>query len=371
MHSPLPTVPALAVRLWSEAEFAAGRDPWQQVLSASSADPLFMSWDWQWRWWRHHAPSLGANLRLLACYSTAGELLGLLPLYERKVRLRGGMRCLRLEVNGLAWREPGIVFSEYLDLIAVRGQEAAVIAAVAAWITAESSWEDLVFPCTREDSLLSRLATRLRVVGTLRTIDRLEAHAVHLDKPFAAYVESLPSGTRRRAFHQRRKLHGCKVEYAGRSEVGDYLEGLWTLRSQRWGEVEGAAARAFHLDLAADMAGSGRLRLSRLIAAGEPISYLYDVRAGATEYYLQSGFEPAAVEGVSPGYLHLGYALEAAAAGQCERFDLLAGGGRHRDYKRDFNPGVTPLVCHHLVRAGWLRLLHAVHRLLGGRRPGP
>ncbi len=154
---------------------------------------------------------------------------------------------------------------------------------------------------------------------------------------------------------------------ASGNDIDGYLAALWELRARRWGSGEGSCARAFHRDLARSMEALGRLRLTRLVSDSQVESYLYNIRAGQTEYYLQSGFELNPDQGLSPGYLHLGYAIEAAADAGLERFDLLAGPGRNRDYKRDFEASGTPLVCHQVFRAPWLRALLRLHGIWSGK----
>jgi CelD/BcsL family acetyltransferase involved in cellulose biosynthesis len=94
---------------------------------------------------------------------------------------------------------------------------------------------------------------------------------------------------------------------------------------------------------------------------------MLNLRVAGTEYYLQSGFDPSFARGISPGYLHLGYAIEAACRDGLKRFDFLAGRGLHRDYKRDFASVSAPLQTLHLVRKPVLRLLFRVFDRLRGR----
>jgi len=348
---------ALTLRPWSEAEFAAGREVWGRLLASSRADPLFMSWDWQWRWWRHHSTMIGGQLAFIAAYR-GEELVGLAPFYSHRVVVMGPVRCVRLEVNGLAWRDPRVVFSEYLDLLVLTECEDAFVDELSRHCADMVEWDEIVFPYTREDSLLDRLAAQLSRTGWHRRTDPLLAHRVPLPDDWSSYLAGLPSSTRRRAFNQRRKLSEPVVRTASSREVPAYFAGLWHHRGTRWGGVESPHAQRFHLDFAEAMASQGQLHLSKLESGSAPLSYLYTVRIGPTEYYLQSGYAEEASEGLSPGYLHLGYAIEACHREHGRTFDFLAGPGRHRDYKADFNTETIALACHQIVRTPWLRFLH-------------
>ncbi|MGH8210518.1 MAG: GNAT family N-acetyltransferase, partial [Steroidobacteraceae bacterium] len=139
---------------------------------------------------------------------------------------------------------------------------------------------------------------------------------------------------------------------------------------QRWGAAAGGTGfRAFHLDFAASMAKAGRLHLTRLLTREGTLSVLYDVRVGGTEYYLQSGFNAHRSQGLSIGYLHFGYAIEAACEQGMQRFDFLAGRGRHRDYKQDLLTEHSRVVTYQAVRGAAGRTLYATYEALKGIVP--
>src|SRR5262245_31940191 len=99
------------IQIWSEEEFLSRRNDWHALLVQSRADRLFMSWEWQSTWWRHHAQSLRATLCLLAIHADEGRLCGLLPLYVHPANTMGVLASRRLEVLGNAWRSENTVFS--------------------------------------------------------------------------------------------------------------------------------------------------------------------------------------------------------------------------------------------------------------------
>lgn len=361
--APGPGAP-LTVREWSEAEFAASKAAWDELLAASDADPLFMSWDWQWRWWRHHSRSLEATSRLLGLYS-GDRLVGLAPLYWRNVVVRGILRARRLELIGNAWRHPHAAFSDYLDILARRGSRDAVLGTLAQWLEAERQWDELALCCIRRDGLACSLARRLRPLAFAREVDPQNAWCARLAGSFDQYVERLGPDVRRKLFNQRRKLPDPQIRYADERQVAEFLGALWRYSSARWGDAAGTARfQDFHLDVAGCMARSGLLRLSQLVTRKGPVSVMYNARVGGTVYYLQSGFDPERSRGLSPGYLHFGYAIEAAYQEGAERFDLLAGSGRNRDYKPDLLTESVPVVTCHLARRPLSRALYASYEAL-------
>jgi CelD/BcsL family acetyltransferase involved in cellulose biosynthesis len=353
----------LQVRLWTEEEFAGSQAIWDELLSASVADPLFMSWEWQWRWWQHHRDCLGAELQLVALYSGT-RLVGLAPFYAHRAVVRRVLHPRRLELIGAAWRDSAAAFSDYLDILASRAWCRPVLAALLKWLRS-AAWDELVLCCTKRGGTASEFAERhLPDLSRVREVDPLTGWCVDLPERFDEYLRRLTPEVRRRLFNQRRKLEGATVRYASEREVAADLEQLWRYVGDRWGSGgPGAELRGFYRDMALSLARDGRLRLSRLESRGETLSVMFNAVVGDTVYYLQSGFDRNRSAGLSPGYLHFGYAIERACEDGQRRFDFLGGTGRHRNYKRDLLTENVPLVTYHAVRGVWIRALYAAYDL--------
>jgi CelD/BcsL family acetyltransferase involved in cellulose biosynthesis len=361
---------ALRARLWTEDEFAASRGAWQALLSTSTADPLFMSWDWQWRWWVHHHRLLAGKLRVVALYRADGPLVALAPFYLQDVTHRRVLKARRLQLLGGAWRDARPAFSEYLDVICDTQAVDLALPCLAEWLKGQGDWDELVLPYVEARSLAARLTHEfLQGVGLVRIEDPIAAHHIRLPVRFADYVSTLSSNTRRRLVNQRARVEGLELVSTREQDVAADLQVLRGFKLARWGGApHHPAFLDFHLDFAGAMAQTGRLRLSRLVWRGRPVSVLYDVRVGGTEYYLESGFDPQALPGATPGYLHFGFAIESACQDGLERFDMLAGTGRHRDYKRELCTAETGLVSYQLLRSPLLRTLYSLHALAGRLR---
>lgn len=356
----------LSARPWSEDDFRCARGPWNRLLANSAADPLFLSWEWQWHWWRRHKEALQADLRVVAVYAGADTLVGIAPFYSRAVRERGALQSFhsasRLELIGTAWRVGEAAFSDYLDIIAARGGQPAVARCIADWLLAQDFWQEMALCCVRRDSSAVCLARELaRTRLFVREVDPLSAWCIRLPAVFEEHVARLDSHTRRRLWHHRRRLSVPRLEYADGSQVEEYFELLWSMAAQRWGEPKDAAAsRRFQIDAAVSLASSGNLRMSRLATSAGPLSVMYAARVGRTVYYLQSAFEVRS-RGISPGILHLGYAIEDACREGAEYFDLLAGRGRKRDYKRELGAHPVPVVSLHVVRGALAAALYGAY----------
>lgn len=354
-----PATNPVRLRLWDQREFRASQPEWQELLARSGADPLFMSWNWQSCWWEHHAAPLGAELKLLAGYTSEGQLIGLAPLQLRLADHRWPLRSTRVEMLGCAWRQKTNVFSEYLDLLVDRRFEASFLRAVADHLLADPRWSELVLGNTRHDSLAGRMV-REHFGGNcyLREADLLIAHAIDLPDSFEKYLQTLRSATRRKLWHHRRKLAEVRFELAAADELPQYFAQLDSFHQRRWGvrHYTGLHGR-FHMQLAKMLAAQGLLRMSRLSSSGQTLSVMYNVRIGGREYNVQSGFDERVVRGISPGYLHFGYCIEHACEQGVRGFDFLAGPGQRREYKRDFGTKPTQMTTLQVIRSrplAWL-----------------
>ena len=78
----------LRLQKWSIADWLANEAAWSRLVDRSNADALFQSWEWLTLWWQCFGDSLAAVPEILA-FQRSGELVGLAPLYRRRVVRHG------------------------------------------------------------------------------------------------------------------------------------------------------------------------------------------------------------------------------------------------------------------------------------------
>jgi hypothetical protein len=233
------------------------------------------------------------------------------------------------------------------------------VKAVGAALLSDSRWSDFVFSNTKTDSLAVRLIKECFISLYIRCVDPLVSQSVLLPADFSEYLKTLNGDIRRRSWNQRKKLRGPHVKRLPASSIDLALDRLDEFHRARRGKPHYIGTRrAFHRLFAAEMARKGALQMTELCQGETPLSLMYNVRLGDVEYNIQSGFDVAASKGLSPGYLHIGYALEEACKAGIKEFDFLAGPGLHRDYKQDFGSVATRLVTIHVVRSAPLAWLY-------------
>ena len=115
--------PSVSVELIENTERLMGlREEWNELLADSSADCLFLTWEWLSTWWRH----LSGDRRLFVLMvRSQGRLVAIAPLVVRPPGISRILPFPALEFLGT-----GSAGSDYLDLIIRRGMEEPVLSAL-------------------------------------------------------------------------------------------------------------------------------------------------------------------------------------------------------------------------------------------------
>ncbi len=353
----------LTLRRWSVSDWLASEAAWNALLARSQADALFLSWDWLTLWWRCFAEALSAVPEILAFYRGA-ELVGVAPLYRRRVVRRRMFLATSVQLIGVSWRDPGPLMSEYLDIVATAADTDRVRRACADVLLGER-WSEWVIGFTAAAQQWGEAfdSTGLGRRHYVRDLDPLVSYQADLSRGFEEYLRSLGQSTRRSLWNLRHRLARqgrVSFEQLPVEEVERALDDLNRLHQLRWGRVAfSRSALDFHTRLASRLAARGELAISRLRVGSEVVSVLYDVRKGGRQYNISMGFDPSFGHGLSLGLIHLGYAMEAAAEREVDTYDFLGGSGQHTDYKRHLSQTRCKLSCLQVLRG---RLLPSLYR---------
>jgi CelD/BcsL family acetyltransferase involved in cellulose biosynthesis len=346
-------------------------DRWRHAQRASSADPLFLGWEWQQAWWEHCSPSLqDAQRHTLVVDDAEGRVEAIAPLYSHTARRLPLLGTRSLQFVGSAWRDDRVMLSEYLEPIYPDGKPATLEKLLNEVGTL--AWDEFVAALTPRNGGFSRAVRGWCTHNRwyLRELEHSDAHHARLDAGFDAYARALTPGARRRLLNNRSRLtsHGDVVlrRYEA-SDIGAGLETLNQLHARRWGQpAYGPQRLAFLSTLHASLRDDARPFVSLLEVGGIVISALYEIRIGTRQYNLQMGFDPEFDRSVSPGLLHLGYAMEEAAGAGVGIYDFLGGAGLRTNYKARISTGTQPMVTLQVVRNP---LLATVYRLRDLARP--
>jgi CelD/BcsL family acetyltransferase involved in cellulose biosynthesis len=357
---------ALTLRRWSIADWLASESAWSRLLAHSRADALFLSWDWLTLWWHCFAGELAAVPEILAFYR-GSELVGVAPLYRRRVVRIRVLPATSVQLIGVSWRDPGQVISEYLDIVATAAETDTVRRACAGVLLGERTWTEWVIGFTAASRQWCDVFARTEPGQNryVREVDPFVSYQADLGRGFDGYVRSLGQSTRRSVWNLRRRLARqgrVSFELLPAEEIDSGFSDLNRLHQLRWRQPAFAGTGLeFHTRLARRLVGRGELAMSRLRVGGQVVSVLYDLRKGVRQYNISMGFDPGFDSRVSLGLLHLGYAMEAAAERQVATYDFLAGSGQRSDYKSHLSQVRRNLSCVQVLRGYLLPSLYRWH----------
>jgi CelD/BcsL family acetyltransferase involved in cellulose biosynthesis len=333
------------VRLTSFGDMAPYARDWDRL----SQDVPFRSWSWMSSWWRHYGDQTvwenrAGGLYVLGVFDGAGRLIGIAPWYLDAGTWRG--RVLRFLGSGE-------VCPEYLTVLAERGMESPVAAALADWLTAArgpDAWDLLELTAVgSEDMMIARLAQRLEAGGNLvHWRAGPSCWRIELPKSWDEYLATLSKQHRNQLRKAERRLLASGRAVVHRvQKPEDLLRGeqvLINLHQARWralgqpGCFSSEQYTAFHCEVLRELLARRQLVLFWIELDGKPLVVEYLMAAGDTVYNYQSGLDAGRLDD-SPGRLGTIVALQSAIEGGYRVFDLLRG---DESYKAHFRANPSP-----------------------------
>lgn len=309
-------------------DFSALRHDWDSLLARSAANPLFMSWSWQYAWWITWGSLLNLNLYLLTIYD-GDKLCGIIPLYRYKSY---GINCLQFIGN--AWGIAQTIRSEYIGPLFAVEQQSLLTESFRIFFKTLSFNTRLTVPDTTDNLLPGVPAITKRTDYGYR---------VNVTGSFANYVSGLGAQTRLKAFNRRKYLQqlGHSIVLADihpdAGAIRTFLSTLNSFHLLRWGKpCFNRQAIAFHTWVLLSMP-SASPRLSYLMIDDVPVSCSYNILVCATVYNIQSGYLEYYDKKISLGTMHMGWGIERSFADtETNYFDFLAGFGKVEDYKKHY-----------------------------------
>lgn len=238
---------------------------------------------------------------------------------------------------------PRAEYNNINPLIAMAGGKSELIR-----LLSSLNWQQFVIPDI--DTTTSAIIELHELVNNSRwriQTEKTELAYTIFSGSFEAYTEKLGANTRRTYFNRRERL-----AYEGEISLTDFelreasvfFRYLNQFHILRWGvPCYSKESQDFIKNFAERLtAAGGELIMQGLNVNGEPVSVLLDVIWDNTRYNLQSGYIENRFKKIALGSLHLGYAIQAALERR-QRYDFLAGEGKHSNYKARIATHTKPL----------------------------
>ena len=335
----------MQIDVYTKAEkFDQLRDEWNSLLQRSASDTVFMTCEWQQMWWEHFSPKGDDLLSLITARDVDEELVGLWPLYNETP----GRMPRRLRIIGSPRG------SDYLDLMALRGQERAVHEGILDFLAQRDDWESIEVTNIRAGSpTLEVLAPLAEERGLEIQIEPLTVcPGLALPESWEVYLGQL---SRKQRHEIRRKLRRAEQ---GREQVEWYLSDdpqtlaqdmkvyfeLFQKSSRVKEEYLDDQRQEFFQDMAAVMLKVGWLYLAFLTVNGEKMASMFCFDYGRAISVYNSGYDPQRYRHLSSGIVLLCHCIQDAIARRYPLFDFLRG---DEEYK--YRLGAVDRVIHRLT----------------------
>jgi CelD/BcsL family acetyltransferase involved in cellulose biosynthesis/peptidoglycan/xylan/chitin deacetylase (PgdA/CDA1 family) len=305
---------------------------WNGLLSRSSSDTVFLTWQWCEAWWKNYGT--GREIFVLAAWDKE-ELVGIAPIYLEPVRLYG-ITWKRLRLIG-----DGSHDSDYLDCFAQHGREAESIAAFAdhlgndreSWDWMEmngprqkSSCLSAFVECAREKEW--KFSTVPIPCATLGLPDSWENYLSILEPRFRTKVRSSLA-----LLSKSVKVNPARC--SSERELEEWLPLLFDLHTRRWasedlpGVFRDPTKRAFYHDISRASLERGWLAFHRLDWGERPLALQYGLIYNNCFHLLQEGYDPD-FSTIRPGVALRAWLMRHwIEAGLCE-YDFLAGAAPYK-----------------------------------------
>jgi CelD/BcsL family acetyltransferase involved in cellulose biosynthesis len=311
------------------------KDEWNNLLWASDANNLFLTWEWVNTWWK----VFGDKKKL--CVLTVcddGELIGIGPFYVQTIGNSFKARVLRI----CSSEE---LYPDYLDIIAKHGYERDVTIAISSYLEAKTDgWSLMSFNSLLASSNIIRYEndfcnSHMKQIGLSSVCPYIK-----IDQPYDVYLRKQFRRKKRYNLERQAKLAlekrrlSCEI-VGDKGRLPKAMEDLFSLHEKRAAQRKIVSTfishevKHFHQLFSSLMLEKDALRLCFLYDGDVPTSALYAFKYNGTMFFYQGGMDPAWTK-MSLGSVLMNIVIKQAFDEGLIEFDFLKGDDA---YKRSWS----------------------------------
>lgn len=277
------------------SEIESIRLEWDELLSKSDSQTIFLTWDWVYCWWKAYSGQ--EDTLFIMKFYLGDELVAIAPLYCET------RKCLGLfNTRVLRFIGDGSGDSEYLDLVIKNGEEKKVYQHFGEYINSNSkSWDALVLSEIPE---MSKFFQFLPEISSGKIIQIKSANCAFMNLPdtWNEYIDILDAKFRKEIERKARNLEKEEGFTVGKdTDVGNvnhFLDIFFELHGNRWSlkGKEGAFSdhrrKAFYYDLIPRLLASDKVDLNKIEIDGNIVAAEVVLKYGKTLFVLQQCMNP-------------------------------------------------------------------------------
>lgn len=317
---------------------------WNDLLRRSVMDTLFLTREWQSVWWK----TLGTGeLRVITFRDDDHTLVGIAPLFAPPAR-----------DDSISFMLVGCVdVSDYLDIIAARGYEEQVYAALLDTLARPDfpAWHSLDL-CTIPAA--SPTNTILKTMAQARgyTVEHNQhdvSPIIELPDDWETYLATLDKKQRHEVRRKLRRIEEVNAKWyvidsaeALDQAVLDFIELHKKSRPDKNLFMD-ARMQSFFAEMARALFVHGWLQLAFFEIEGERAAAIWNFVYNNDVLVYNSGYDPIKYGALSPGIVLFAHSIQDAIAAKRRRYDFLRG---NEEYKYRFGAKDTEVMEVHIRR---------------------
>ncbi|MFA5975528.1 MAG: GNAT family N-acetyltransferase [Elusimicrobiota bacterium] len=317
-----------------EVEFLQLKEEWNTLLGRSSADNVFLRWEWMYTWWEIFKKQ---RTLFILTVRHEGRLVGVAPFYIEPA-IFPMPRRLRFCSEELS--------PDYMDIIAERGQEAGVLSGIVKFIRqCGREWDVIALDNLLEGSLLLSDLSLFSDYAVVKEATHVCPY-VKITGSFDEYYKARPELVSFKLVKKLNKLRDQMnvVHRIIRDEdvLSKGIDDLFDLHEKRAGDKHmhssflSADIKRFHQDVSRLFLKEGLLNFHFLYSGDTPVTARYGFIYKNKAYCYQNGFDPEWKKWSVGAVLTL-LVIEQAFKDRLDEFDFLKGA---ESYKSLWSNGV-------------------------------
>jgi len=297
---------------------------WDELLADSTADQIFLTPIWQQVWWDAYHPG---HIWALVVRDDGGRLQGIAPWFR-------GVESDGLAVLHAIGCED---VTDYVDVIARRGYEEAVFAAISDYIAEHANQFDKICLCNfpETSSALAWMPRLLEDRGLFVSVSAIDVcPVITLPDRWEDYVAGLDKKNRHELRRKLRRAEGAEEgvgwyivgpKHNLQEELERFLRLMAASSPDKSAFLADPGNTAFFQQIVPCLMQRGWLQLAFLTVGGEAAAAYLNFVYGDRVMVYNSGLEPGRYGHLSPGIVLMGRLIEHAIMQGYKLFDFLRG----------------------------------------------
>jgi len=328
----------LRLHQFTLSEFAGLKNQWQELLTRSNADALFMSWHWMYSWWEVYGNLSDDELLLLGVYDDDDVLVCIAPFYISTKKIKNLIPIKILQFIGTRVYGSSGFRTEYLQFIVDKSASTSAIQKILSHLSNSKKFNELwlndlvvdspTYQELKNQNSDNRYYKRLQSTGY--------SYGINVNVDIDDYVSSLGKNTRLKTFNRRKvleKLGDVNIETIDNKSYELCLNTLSEFHKFRWDEYISYEKNSQFI---CKLIENSNINISGVLVKldSEIIGCTFDILCKERSYNIQSGYKENVDKKIAMGSLTIGYAIEQyCLLNTCHYYDFLAGEGKKSNYK--------------------------------------